>query len=150
MTGTGSTGYGIFETHIIPEISFFTNHPDESVRIVATDILTSPHYIHDWEKEYFMSNGEKYIASSTSPYELSDWEKHSIFVTVEEQVIKRSAIDAVYSLKLAHTEKIINDINGEIKDATSHDDVLILMAKNIRLLQAKKYFANQLGIVVIR
>ncbi len=138
------------EKEIIPEISFFTNHPDESVRIVATDILTSPHYIHDWEKEYFMSNGEKYIASSTSPYELSDWEKHSIFVTVEEQVIKRSAIDAVYSLKLAHTEKIINDINGEIKDATSHDDVLILMAKNIRLLQAKKYFANQLGIVVIR
>ena len=109
----------------IPESNFFTNHPNQEVSTLAIDLVSSPYF-------------------------LSDWEKHSIFITKEEEVIKQSLNNAVYSLKSRRLEMMIGDIQKQLKENLPEDEVMKLMQTQFYLLQAKKEFNKLLGRIVVK
>ena len=109
----------------IPESNFFTNHPNQEISTLAIDLVSSPYF-------------------------LSDWEKHSIFITKEEEVIKQSLNNAVYSLKSRRLEMIIGDIQKQLKENLPEDEVMKLMQTQFYLLQAKKEFNKLLGRIVVK
>jgi hypothetical protein len=85
-----------------------------------------------------------------SPYTLANWEKHSIPVTLEENILKRSAESALYSFKMRRLEMMISENQKQLKEAKSEEDALILIAEQQLLLQAKTIFSAKLGRVVIK
>lgn len=109
----------------IPESNFFTNHPNQEISTLAIDLVSSPYF-------------------------LSDWEKHSIFITKEEEVIKQSLNNAVYSLKSRRLEMMIGDIQKQLKENLPEDEVMKLMQTQFYLLQAKKEFNKLLGRIVVK
>ncbi len=109
----------------IPESNFFTNHPNQEISTLAIDLVSSPYF-------------------------LSDWEKHSIFITKEEEVIKQSLNNAVYSLKSRRLEMMIEDIQKQLKENLPEDEVMKLMQTQFYLLQAKKEFNKLLGRIVVK
>ncbi|MEI6487309.1 MAG: DNA primase [Bacteroidota bacterium] len=109
----------------IPESNFFTNHPNQEISTLAIDLISNPYF-------------------------LSDWEKHSIFITKEEEILKHSLNNAIYSLKSRRLEMMIGDIQKKLKENLPEDEVTKLMQTQFYLLQAKKEFNKLLGRIVVK
>jgi DNA primase len=86
----------------------------------------------------------------STPYSLANWGKHKIPVTLEENLLKRSVMSAIYSLKMRRLEIMITENQKQIKESASEDDVIVLISEQKILLEAKMAFSEQLGRVVIK
>jgi ribosomal protein S2 len=56
----------------------------------------------------------------------------------------------IYSLKIRQIIKMINETQKQLQEATSDDDIMILVAQKKKLDEAKNIFSKELGWVVIR
>lgn len=78
-------------------------------------------------------------------YGLSNWRAKQIYVTTEDMRLKKSVLNAVYSLKLAHLEARIYEVQELMQVAENERDESVLQMENIELLEARKRFAVALG-----
>ncbi len=109
----------------IPDFNYFVNHPNQSICFLAVDLMSSP-------------------------YSLSNWEAHSIFTNKEEDDIKKSAYNAIYSLKSRRIEIMIDDIQKRLKDNTNEEEYIELIQLHQSLLKAKKDFNSLLGRIIVK
>lgn len=112
-------------SHQIPDFNYFVNHQNQSICFLAVDLMSTP-------------------------YSLSNWEAQNIFTTKEEDDIKKSAYNAIYSLKSRRIEIMIDDIQKRLKDNTNEEEYIELIQLHQNLLKAKKEFNLLLGRVVVK
>jgi DNA primase len=86
----------------------------------------------------------------STPYALANWGKHKIPITLEEDILKRSVMSAIYSLKMRRLEMMIAENQKQIKESSSEEDILTLISEQKSLLEAKMAFSEQLGRVVLK
>ncbi len=111
--------------HEIPDSNYFVNHQNQSICFLAVDLMSEP---------YFLSN----------------WEGQSIFTAKEEDDVKKSAYNAIYSLKSRRIELMIDDIQKRLKDNVNEEEYIELIQLHQNLLKAKKEFNLMLGRVVVK
>lgn len=111
--------------HEIPDSNYFVNHQNQSICFLAVDLMSEP---------YFLAN----------------WEGQSIFTTKEEDDVKKSAYNAIYSLKSRRIELMIDDIQMRLKDNVNEEEYIELIQLHQNLLKAKKEFNLMLGRVVVK
>jgi len=104
---------------------------------------------------YFLSHENMDICSLTvdlisSPYSLSKWEQHSIYPTLEENILKKSLYQAVYALKSRKLEMMIHEIQKRLKENPPDEEMMTLMQTQHQLLAAKKTFNGLLGRIVVK
>jgi DNA primase len=118
-------------------------------------------YVEHLEREsipdynYFIGHGNSAISSLTidlisSPYNLSNWEQHSIYITREEDILKKSILSAVYALKSRRLEIMIHDIQKRLKENPEEEEMIQLMQTQHQLLEAKKEFNALLGRTILK
>ncbi len=116
----------------MPGPQFFTNHPQERIRKLAIDLLTTPYTLSkNWE------------------------DKHHIFVDLEEDILKTTVIQAVYAFKLRKLETMIELNQQQLKSAHENQDVddnqmIKLLEANNHLKSIRSKFAKELNRVVTR
>jgi hypothetical protein len=86
----------------------------------------------------------------SSPYHLSNWEQHDIFITFEEDVLKKSIYNAIYALKARKLEIMIQDNQKRLRENPPEEEMLTLMQTQQQLLEAKKIFNALLGRIVVK
>ena len=109
----------------VPDYSFFINHENPSISLLTVDLISSP-------------------------YTLSNWEQHSIYITHEEDVLKKSILNAVYALKSRRLEMMIHDIQKRLKENPPEEEMITLMQTQHQLLEAKKVFNALLGRIILK
>lgn len=114
------------KNHLVPDESIFHNHLDALIQNTSITLTTSPYQLNKWEEA-----------------------KH-IVVLKEESIIKKLAVDSVYSLKLKKIELMIHENNENLRNATSEEDIILLQQERIRLLGLRKIFAKEKGIIIIK
>lgn len=145
-------------------VAYLLTHELQSDNIVIDNLLYNSvfnEFVQHLEKDvvpdtnYFISHENAAICSLTidlisSPYALSNWEQHGIFPTKEEEVLKRSVYNAIYSLKSRKIEMMIYDNQKRLKENPPEEEMMALMATQQSLLEAKKVFNNMLGRIVVK
>ncbi|MES2593473.1 MAG: DNA primase [Bacteroidota bacterium] len=109
----------------IPDYNFFVSHENTAISYLTVDLISSP-------------------------YSLSKWEQHSIYTTMEEDILKRSMYHAIYALKSRKLEIMIHEIQKRLKENPPEEEMLTLMQTQHQLLQAKKTFNALLGRIVLK
>jgi DNA primase len=104
---------------------------------------------------YFISHENTAICSLTvdlisTPYALAKWEQHSIYTTMEEDILKKSLYNAVYALKSRRLEMMIHDIQKRLKENLLEEEIFTLMQTQHQLLEAKKTFNALLGRIIVK
>ena len=121
--------YNEFVLHLekdtVPDFNYFVNHENVAICGLTIDLISSP-------------------------YMLSDWEKHSIYITKEENIIKKSLENAVYALKSRRLEMMIHEIQKRLKENPPEEELMILMQQQHSLLEAKKTFNALLGRIIVK
>ncbi len=109
----------------VPDYTFFINHDNPAISALTVDLISSP-------------------------YTLANWEQHSIYITMEEDILKKSVLNAIYALKSRRLEIMIHDIQKRLKENPEEDEMLTLMQTQHQLLEAKKTFNGLLGRIVLK
>jgi DNA primase len=118
-----------------------------SAALLAGETLSLEHFIHHQNPEI----SSIAIDLTTFPYTLSDWQKkHDIPVPKEEDALRFNVERAIYSLKIKHIMKLITETQKQLQEATSDEDIMILVAQKKKLDEAKNIFSKELGWVVLR
>ena len=113
------------EKDLVPDYSFFINHENPAISALTVDLISSP-------------------------YTLSNWEQHSIYITQEEDILKKSVLNAVYALKSRRLEIMIHDIQKRLKEKPEEGEMITLMQTQHQLLEAKKVFNALLGRIILK
>jgi len=109
----------------VPDYNYFINHENMDICSLTVDLISSP-------------------------YSLSNWEQHSIYTTMEENILKKSLYNAVYALKSRKLEMMIHDIQKRLKENPPDDEMMALMQTQHQLLKAKKTFNELLGRIIVK
>lgn len=125
---------GIFEIFIrerfsenFPPGQDFVNHADPQVRALVVDLLSSPYTLSEnWAK------------------------RHNIKVKAEEENLKQSIFEAVYSLKLKRIEKMMEENQALLKVALDEETQNRLLEKGQKLKNKQIKFAMVLSRVITR
>ena len=113
------------EKDIIPDFNYFISHENSAICGLTIDLISSP-------------------------YSLSNWEQHSIYITKEEDILKKSLYNAVYALKSRRLEIMIHDNQKRLKEGPPEEELITLMQTQHQLLEAKKTFNALLGRIVVK
>ncbi len=115
------------EQGIVPPENFFIQHSDPEINKLAVDFIANTYDLsRNWE------------------------EKHGIFVTTEDRVMKAAVRGSLFSLKLKKIEVLMTDNQHKLKATQSNDEMLELLQYQQMLINAKKYFSDELGRVVLK
>jgi DNA primase len=124
-----NTIYNEFVQHLekgaVPDTNYFITHENSAVSALTIDLIASP-------------------------YMLSNWEQHSIYITKEEDILKRSVYNAIYALKSRKLEIMMGDIQKRLKENPGDEEMLTLMQTHHSLVEAKKVFNALLGRIVVK
>ena len=109
----------------IPDYNYFINHENTAICQLTVDLISTP-------------------------YSLAKWEQHSIYTTMEEDILKKSLYNAVYALKSRKLEMMIHDIQKRLKENPPEEEQFTLMQTQHQLLEAKKTFNALLGRIIVK
>lgn len=109
----------------IPGQKHFINHEDAAICSLTVDLLSTP-------------------------YNLSNWEQHDIFITMEEDVLKKSLYNAIYALKSRKLEIMIQDNQKRLKENPPEEELITLVQTQLQLIEAKKMFNALLGRIIVK
>jgi DNA primase len=113
------------EKNTVPDYNYFINYNNTDINILTVDLISSP-------------------------YSLSNWEQHSIYITKEEDILKKSLLNAVYALKSRRLEIMIHEIQKKLKENPPEEEFLTLMQTHQQLHEALKIFNHLLGRIVLK
>ena len=116
--------HALDEGHI-PDDQFFVSHEDETIALLAADLLSTP-------------------------YKLDQWEKYGIFVKQEEDVLRATVLSSIYRYKDLIIEERRKAIEEELKTTTDPDDQLILLKQKKDLDEIRRQINKELGIVIAK
>jgi DNA primase len=115
----------MLEQEQIPTEQHFIHHPDPEISSLAVNFFAQPHTVSE------------------------RWKEHNVFVTREEDVLKRSILSSLNVLKLRKLEKMINETRELMKKA-EEEQLLLLMEKLNRQLAVRKVLAKEIGSTVLK
>lgn len=114
-------------TDIIPPIQEFTGHPDEDVRNMVINLISTPHALsQNWSV------------------------KHRIFVKSEEDHLRDNLLNVVYSFKLKRLERMIAQNQEKIKTSTDVDEQMEFLETDRQLKIKVGLFAQALNRIITR
>jgi DNA primase len=113
------------EKELVPDYTFFINHENSAISGLTVDLISTP-------------------------YMLANWEEHGIYTTMEEDVLKKSILNAVYALKNRRLEIMMHDIQKRLKENPAEEEMLTLMQTHYQLQEAKKIFSALLGRIILK
>jgi len=109
----------------VPTAQHFTQHSDPEVATLAVNL-------------------------SSSPYQLSEkYGDHNIEVRTEESMLKRSVLSSINSLKLRKLERMVLDLQEQLKTA-EEDDMMAILEKIKRLHGVRRQLADHIGTIVLK
>lgn len=108
----------------LPNHQDFVNHHNPSISKIVIDILS-----------------EK--------YSLANWATHKIFVTTEEELLKKAVVNCLFAFKLSKLNKRITENQDQLKTADS-DKQMELLKEQVSLQQLKKQLAEKLGRIILK
>lgn len=111
------------ENKPLPDEKTFTTHHEQDIVKRATDLLTSP-----------------YTLSPT-------WAKHNIQVAQVKEQLDRHARQLLLHFKLKHVQALQEKVLKQLQENQAEENYLI--TRYMQLGKAKRYFAEQLGMVII-
>jgi len=121
--------YNEFVQHLdkekVPDYNYFISHENTAISYLTVDLISNPYF-------------------------LSKWEKHSIYTTMEEDILKKSLYHAVYALKSRRLEMMIHDIQKRLKENPPDEEMMTLMQTQHQLLKTKKELNVLLGRIVVK
>ncbi len=113
------------EKENVPDYNYFIGHENNAISSLTVDLVSTPH-------------------------SLSNWEQHGIYITMEEDVLKKSVLNAVYALKSRRLEIMIHDIQKRLKENPPEEELVQLMQTQHQLLEAKREFNALLGRIIVK
>jgi len=104
-------------------------------------------------EEYFLRHEDRDIGGvvttmAAEPYQMSDWSKRSIGIKTERDHLTETVEKAVYQLKSRKIEKMIRDLQENIKQPLSDEELGLMIEHKRRLDTAKRMFKIKLGRVI--
>ena len=108
-----------------PNSQYFTSNEDETIALLASDLLSSP-------------------------YKLDQWEKYGIFVKSEEDRLRATVLSSLYRYKDLIIEERRKAIEEDLKNATDPADQIILLKQKKDLDDIRKQINKELGIVIAK
>ncbi len=109
-----------------PSESFFLHHQDHEISSKAIDLTSNPHTLSEHWKE-----------------------KHQIYITDEEQLMRKMVLSAVYSYKLRRVIGMLNELNKRMKEPLDEDLMIEALQEYMALQKAKMELASQLSYVIL-
>ena len=109
----------------IPDDQFFVSNEDETIALLAADLLSSP-------------------------YKLDQWEKYGIFVKREENMLRTTILSSLFRYKDLIVEERRKAIEESLKTADDPADQLILLKQKKDLDEIRRQINQRLGIVIAR
>lgn len=113
------------ENEIVPDEVFFLYHNDVDIAMLAATLLIQK-------------------------YELHDWSKVRINVKKEEDNLKLTVIQSLLSFKLRELEKMYDNNQKSLKNATDETEIGVLLNHQQKILKKKKIISAELGRIVLR
>jgi DNA primase len=111
----------------LPNEQHFFSHPDQNISSIAINMMTSPYLLSDrWEV------------------------KHKIYVKKEEDDLRKTIQDTLYSLKLRMLEKMISELQETLKQDPLPPNWEEIMKRNRSMVQIKMQLAAQMNRIVLR
>ncbi|MDF1673875.1 MAG: DNA primase [Vicingaceae bacterium] len=119
----------IYSEHLneekLPNHQDFVNHHNPAISKVVIDVLS-----------------DKYDLSP-------NWATHKIFVTTEEELLKKAVVNTLFAFKLSKLNKRITQNQDQLKTADS-DKQMELLKEQVNLQQLKKQLAEKLGRIILK
>lgn len=110
---------------VVPSEKYFIHHHEPDVALLAVDLLTTP-------------------------YRLDNWESKKIYVKKEEDVLKDAIIETLYRFKDFVIQQRMIQVSEQLRQATSLDEQVALMAEKNKLDRMRQAINNQLGIIIVK
>ncbi len=110
---------------VVPSEKYFIHHHEPDVALLAVDLLTTP-------------------------YRLDNWENKKIYVKKEEDVLKDAIIETLYRYKDFVIQQRMIQVSEQLRQATSLDEQVALMAEKNKLDRMRQAINNQLGIIIVK
>jgi len=111
--------------HEVPTAEHFTQHPDPEMAQLAVNLFSSP---------YLLS--EKYG-------------EHNIVVRTEEMMLKRSVLSSLNSLKLRKLERMILNLQEQLK-TVDEDGMMPVLEEIKRLHGLRRLLSDHIGTIVLK
>ena len=113
------------ENETVPGINYFLNHENEKISALTVDLISTQ-------------------------YALSNWEDKGIYITKEEDDLKKTAQRAIYTLASKRLETMIHDVEKQLKDCVKDEEIIQLQQLKMGLDKHKKEINLYLGRIVIK
>lgn len=115
----------LLENDIMPTVNTFLNHENQKISALTVDLISTP-------------------------YTLSNWEEKGIYITKEDDDLKKTAQRAVYTLASKRLETMIHGIEKQIKESAQYEEIIQLQQIKMGLDKHKKEINSYLGRIVIK
>jgi len=104
-------------------------------------------------EEYFLRHEDPEISGmittlSAEPYHMSDWSRRSIGIKTERDHLTETVEKAVYQLKSRKIEKMIHDLQENLKHPSTDEELGLMIEHKRKLDTAKRMFKIKLGRVI--
>lgn len=109
-----------------PGEAFFLHHQDQEISSRSIDLTSTPHILSEHWKE-----------------------KHQIYITDEEQLMRKMVLSAVYSYKLRRVMGMLNELNRRLKEPMEEAEMIEALQECMGLQKAKMDLASQLSYVIL-
>lgn len=117
---------GLLEKEQLPKHQDFTNNSDEGISQFVINVLTNKNEL--------------------SP----NWATHKIYVTTEEDNLKKAVYNTIYAFQLSKLNKLIDENQEKLKVADDNE-MMNLLKEQINLQELKKQLAaDKLGRIVLK
>jgi len=115
----------ISENNKIPDQKHFIYHENDSIGALTVDILTFP-------------------------YSISNWETKDIYITKEENILKKSIYSTINAIKSVKIEFMREDLRKKINEESSYEKQIEFLTTLRQLEQAKVVINKTLGRIIIK
>jgi DNA primase len=109
-----------------PEENWYLQHPDPELSVTAIHLTSVQHTLSDHWREM-----------------------HGIYITAEEELLRKMVMEAVYAFKLRRVQLMLNELRQQIASANSHDNINEVLEEYVSLENAKRALAGQLSYVIL-
>jgi len=145
-----AVAYFIINTISKDNIVFENNHYQEILSIYTEHLNEEklPNH-HDFVNHHNPEISKVVIDIFSEKYSLANWANHKIYVTKEEELLKKAVVNTMYAFKLSKLNKRIAENQENLKSASSEAQIELLK-EQLTLQQVKKQLAEKLGRIILK
>ncbi len=114
------------EEGLYPDESYFLHHPDSAISSTAIHLTSNPHVLSDHWRE-----------------------RHQVYITNEEDLLRKTVLTAVYSFKMRRLLMMLKTAQDKLKLSTDDSEQLSILKSLLGLQKAQKELGAQLSYVLM-